>query len=106
MADLVIVERQELLNVANSIRNKTGNTDTMKVSEMPLEIGGIYTEPVLQEKTITENGEVVADDGYDGLSKVSVNVEGKNKCNFSKFVYISTLSLKENELLKDNLIIE
>jgi N-acetylneuraminic acid mutarotase len=32
-------------------------------------------EPNLQEKTITENGEYVADEGYDGLSKVKVNVE-------------------------------
>lgn len=36
--------------------------------------GGSATEPVLQEKTATENGEVVPDEGYDGLSKVVVNV--------------------------------
>ena len=35
----------------------------------------IYDDPILQEKEATENGEVLPDNGYDGLSKVIVNVE-------------------------------
>lgn len=34
-------------------------------------------EPILQEKTATENGEVVPDTGYDGLSKVVVDVQNR-----------------------------
>ena len=33
-----------------------------------------YEEPKLQEKTATQNGEVLPDEGYDGLSKVIVDV--------------------------------
>lgn len=34
----------------------------------------VYDDPLMQEKEATENGEVLPDEGFDGLSKVNVNV--------------------------------
>lgn len=38
------------------------------------EIGNINGEPILQSKTVTQNGTVSPDSGYDGLSSVTINV--------------------------------
>lgn len=69
-----------MVAIADSVRNKTGTTDGMRVSEIPQKIEAIETGSNinLQEKalTITSNGitTVTPDTSYDALSKVDVTV--------------------------------
>ena len=54
------------------------NNKPVKQSEDIVEVAVedvVEREPNLQSKTATENGVVVADEGYDGLSKVTVAYE-------------------------------
>lgn len=64
-------------NIADAINNVRiiidGQTDIIAQIATALE-GKSAAVPTLQEKTVTANGSVVPDEGYDGLSKVNVSV--------------------------------
>lgn len=77
MADKVLCDKTDLVSIANAVRSKSGTSDTYYVSELGVAVQNIQTAPNLQTKaaSITANGttSITADDGYDGLSGVTVN---------------------------------
>ena len=71
-----LIDDATLSGIADAIRNKTGDSAQMEVSEMASEINSIVTEPAQMEKTIRHNGVYNAsDEPIYGYSKVTVDVD-------------------------------
>lgn len=65
-------------DVADAIREKKGTTEEIPAEQFDTEILSIETggtEINNQDKTVTENGVYIADEGYTGLGEVTVNVQ-------------------------------
>lgn len=112
-----------LTDIANAIRAKNSSSDTYTPPQMAAAIQAIPTgitptgtvnitqngthdvtqyasanvnvQPNLQSKTVTENGTVTPDQGYDGLSQVVVNVSGGDS-RFAMVISSETLALLDN----------
>jgi hypothetical protein len=71
----ILIKQSTIQAIANATMRKRGLTSILGV-DIATEIDVIETEssPILQEKSITENGEYAPDEGYDGFSKVTVDV--------------------------------
>lgn len=68
------IDQQTLYDIADAIRDKRRNSTLYKPGQMAAAIRQIHGDPILQEKSATKNGPVTPDTGFDGLSKVTVNV--------------------------------
>ena len=74
-----IITEQFLFDIGNSIREKTGDSNSYKPSEMASAIMRIRTQGNIISKRITENGIYNCEsEGVDGYNIVDVDVEQSN----------------------------
>lgn len=62
---------------------------------------GLESYPKFQEKTATENGEVLPDEGFDGLSKVTVNVPSTGGGSANKTIVVTPFNYTKYPIYYD-----
>ena len=68
-----LISTSKLTNLANAIRNKTGEDKLYTVDEMVEKIDGMKSS-ILTSLNVTTNGTYTPENGFDGFSQVDVNV--------------------------------
>ena len=80
-SDYALIKKSTLTNAADAIRAQKGTNELIDPANFGSEIesieGGVPKEPVLQDKVVARNGVVTPDEGYDGLSSVTIAVTDK-----------------------------
>lgn len=68
-----LISTSKLTNLANAIRNKTGEVKSYTIDEMIEKINGMSSS-VLTSLNVTTNGTYTPPSGFDGFNTVNVNV--------------------------------